>query len=274
MVLVKLQTAFRKLTSRLRQKPHPVTDASSGAGITWVVVRRTLLWAVGVGGFLSFVQAFGTGNIPLLPRTAYMIAFGCVGAALGIASFRLVQSQAWTQGRLNLQAAVGGALMTPPMSLISWGSSWLSPTGGAPVEHLPGYFLVSLIMCEVMTFVAVYVNRSQQVAGKPIPQPPKFLARLPVRLRSAAIWAVEAQDHYLQVHTARGKELILLRLADAIAELEGLEGAQVHRSWWVSRAAIVDARRGEGRATLTLPDGTEVPVSRTYAKALRQSGWI
>jgi DNA-binding LytR/AlgR family response regulator len=48
----------------------------------------------------------------------------------------------------------------------------------------------------------------------------------------------------------------------------------VHRSWWVARDAIADARRGDGRATLTLRDGSEVPVSRTYAKILRDLGWI
>jgi DNA-binding LytR/AlgR family response regulator len=65
-----------------------------------------------------------------------------------------------------------------------------------------------------------------------------------------------------------------MRLSDAADELEGLEGAQVHRSWWVARDAIVEARRGDGRATLTLKDGSEVPVSRTYARQLRARGWI
>jgi DNA-binding LytR/AlgR family response regulator len=64
-----------------------------------------------------------------------------------------------------------------------------------------------------------------------------------------------------------------MRLADALAELEGLEGAQVHRSWWVARAAVTGARRGEGRATLTLKNGALAPVSRTYARALREAGW-
>lgn len=65
-----------------------------------------------------------------------------------------------------------------------------------------------------------------------------------------------------------------MRLSDAVAELEGIEGAQVHRSWWVARGAIAEARRGDGRATLTLKDGSEVPVSRTYARRLREHGWI
>ena len=63
-------------------------------------------------------------------------------------------------------------------------------------------------------------------------------------------------------------------LAEALFELEGVEGAQVHRSWWVARAAIAQARRGEGRATLTLKDGSKVPVSRTYARRLRERSWL
>jgi DNA-binding LytR/AlgR family response regulator len=88
------------------------------------------------------------------------------------------------------------------------------------------------------------------------------------------MWAVEAEDHYLRRHTSQGQDLILLRLSAAIDELEGIEGAQVHRSWWVARDAITEAVRGDGRATLTLQDGAEVPVSRTYARLLRERGWI
>ncbi len=84
---------------------------------------------------------------------------------------------------------------------------------------------------------------------------------------------MEAEDHYLRVRTSGGDELILLRLSDAIAELEGVEGARTHRSWWVARAAVAGVRRGDGRAVITLPDGTEVPVSRSYAKVLRDAGW-
>ncbi|HWU79559.1 MAG TPA: hypothetical protein VN158_05780, partial [Caulobacter sp.] len=34
------------------------------------------------------------------------------------------------------------------------------------------------------------------------------------------------------------------------------------------------ARRGDGRATLQVKGGVEAPVSRAYAKALREAGWF
>ena len=41
-----------------------------------------------------------------------------------------------------------------------------------------------------------------------------------IELRGAEIFAVEAEDHYLRLHTSRGSDLILMRLSDAVAELE------------------------------------------------------
>jgi len=57
------------------------------------------------------------------------------------------------------------------------------------------------------------------------------------------------------VHTSKGQDLILLRLSDAIEELAGLEGEQVHRSWWVARDGVTEVERGDGRAVLTLKSG-------------------
>ncbi len=65
-----------------------------------------------------------------------------------------------------------------------------------------------------------------------------------------------------------------MRLGDAIGELEGIEGARTHRSWWVARAAVRGVEREDGRATLALPGGVTAPVSRAYAKTLRAGGWF
>jgi DNA-binding LytR/AlgR family response regulator len=141
---------------------------------------------------------------------------------------------------------------------------------------LPRYLLLSLVTSFAMTACAFSVARSAaltQTSG-PAALPPRFLSRLPMPLREADLWALEAEDHYLRVHTALGQELILMRLGDAIHDLLGIEGARTHRSWWVARHGVREIRRGDGRATLILPDGSPVPVSRGQRRTLRDEGWF
>jgi len=267
---------MREMTQGLRQTGGEAVHASPTGPITWASARRTLLISGLIGVFLSFVGAFGSGAMPFLPRTLFMVAIAWIGAGLGMIAFRLVGRLGWGGARRLVQAAIAAALMTAPMTLVVWGSTQIIPNGAASLAQLPGYFGITFVMCESMTLFAVFMNlRTAQAAPAAAdPAPPRFLERLPLKLRGGELWAVESEDHYLRLHTSKGQDLILLRLADAVAELDGIEGMQVHRSWWVARGAIDDARRGDGRATLTLKDGSEVPVSRTYAKALRDKGWI
>lgn len=102
---------------------------------------------------------------------------------------------------------------------------------------------------------------------------PSFLQRVSEEIRAPVI-ALEAEQHYLRVFTEKGRDLILYRFSDAVAEMTPETGAQVHRSWWVSRAAIDRAVKENGAWRLILKDGTEVPVSRTFLLAARQSGLI
>lgn len=268
------------MTAPLREKTAFAVDASPVDPITWVAVRRSLVISGLIGAFLAYVGAFGSNAIPLVPRIGFVVLISWIGAGMGIVLFRLAVRMPWTRHNRLLQGAVAGLLMTPPMSLVVWGASHLVSRGAVTTHELPGYIASTFVVCQAMTLLVVFMNMrtSQLVAARAAlasePMPPKFLERLPLKLRGADVWAVEAEDHYLRLHTSKGQDLILLRLADAVAELEGIEGAQVHRSWWVAREAIADARRGDGRAVLTLKDGSEVPVSRTYAKELRDRGWI
>ncbi|MEC8456533.1 MAG: LytTR family DNA-binding domain-containing protein, partial [Pseudomonadota bacterium] len=135
-----------------------------------------------------------------------------------------------------------------------------------------------LIVTLAVTTVNVFLGRAQPVQTHAAPpsqptRPARFLDRLPPRLKGATLYAVQAEDHYLRLHTDRGSDLILMRLSDAVEELEGLEGARTHRSWWVARSAVRAVDRGDGRATLTLEGGLNVPVSRRYARTLREADW-
>ncbi|MDP3738093.1 MAG: LytTR family DNA-binding domain-containing protein [Hyphomonadaceae bacterium] len=101
-----------------------------------------------------------------------------------------------------------------------------------------------------------------------------FLDRLPVRMRAAELYAIQSEDHYLRVHTSAGQELILMRLADAVRELSAVEGLQTHRSWWVAKQGLADVVKGDGQLVLKLKSGTEAPVSRTFAKTVKDAGWL
>lgn len=100
-----------------------------------------------------------------------------------------------------------------------------------------------------------------------------LLDRLPARLGSSVL-CLEMQDHYVRVHTDRGAAMVLMRMADAVEAMSGVDGRQVHRSWWVARAAVAKAVRDGRTATLSLVNGLTVPVSRERRAELLRQGWL
>lgn len=101
------------------------------------------------------------------------------------------------------------------------------------------------------------------------PQPVPLLERLPEAVRGAVL-RIAADNHYIDVRTERGTSLILMRLSDAIRELEGQAGLQVHRSHWVADCAVAELQREGARLSVVLTSGTRVPVSRSQSAAAMQ----
>ncbi|MBK5919922.1 hypothetical protein CCR80_02575 [Rhodothalassium salexigens] len=102
----------------------------------------------------------------------------------------------------------------------------------------------------------------------------RLARRLPAKLQGAEIWALSAEDHYVRVHTAQGEALILIRFADAIAEMAPIPGARTHRSWWVARAGIRTAERRREGGVVVLKSGVQVPVSRSRAAEIAARDWF
>lgn len=88
------------------------------------------------------------------------------------------------------------------------------------------------------------------------------------------IRALQAEDHYLRVHTDRNNELIRYRFSDALNEVQHLPGLQVHRSFWISTTAINYIRRSGRSYEIVLKGGLEVPVSRSYRYAVKEAGLL
>jgi len=248
------------------------------AGVDRPTALRAMAVAAGAGVFLAFLGPFGTVTAPLLGRMIYWLSLCVGGTVLGLSTHVVISALFDADDRRPLlMAGLTALVMTPPATLAvyaitRWLFGWNSLYGSA-LEYAGPVLLVSLAMNYVNALAGRRPAHTHAVAGPDAP-PVRFLERLPAKLRGAEIHAVEAEDHYLRLHTSKGSDLILMRLSDAIAELEGLEGAQTHRSWWVARQAVQGARRLEGRAVLELPGGVEAPVSRGYARALKAEGWF
>lgn len=235
------------------------------------------LLAAGVGGlFLALSGAFGTLEAPLWRRLAYWLPVMLAGGLWGHMTSLLLRRFVALDDRPWLHVALLTGLISGPVTLFVWLVT--GPAFGAgvyPIRTLPLMLAPVAAVTGVMSLANVFLARQliETHAAPPEAAPARFLDRLPTKFKGASLWAVEAEDHYLRLHTDRGSDLILFRLSDALVELDGLEGAQVHRSWWVARDAIRDVARGDGRAVLTLEGGLTVPVSRRHARALRSAGW-
>jgi hypothetical protein len=265
---------MREPSRPLREATARTVRASPIAG-PWREAAGPAGLSVVVGLFLAFVGAFGTQAVPLLPRYGLFTVISLICAALVWGAVALTARMPALKGRPLARRWAIAAMLTPATALAVWGTVGVLLPGGPRLAAFPEYLATSFGMTVAMSALswAVFRDRPSRPTAE-APATPRFLERLPPSLKGASLWAVEAEDHYVRVHTDRGSPLILLRLADAVAELEGIEGARVHRSWWVAKAAVEDATRRGAAVELKLKNGAVAPVSRSQVAGLRRAGWF
>ena len=264
--------AFREEIAVVRER-RPKTVRASWTAANWA---RSLAISGVVGVFLAVAGAFNTGEMPLGLRLVYWLGLVLAGTPIAQLTFISLSRVAWLTPRPWIRNSLGTVLMALLYTLVVW---WLtrSIAPAAAQMSLVGLFPVVLMISAGMTVLHLLVERRRTQwpdATAETPLEIRFLKRLPLPLRGAELYAVEAEDHYLRVHTSKGTDLVLCRMADAVAELHGVEGFRTHRSWWVAKAAVAKTARADGRAVLTLKSGIEAPVARTSLPALRQAGWL
>lgn len=183
----------------------------------------------------------------------------------------------------GIVAVVFAVLFTPVVSL----AIGLTTANQATIT---AYFGEVLALSTCVTFVhrVIKINWPQLAAEpgvsmpgqapqvtRPEPPPapqPRLLRRLD-GVCTADILRLTVEDHYVEVVLLdRPSQRVLMRFADAVDEIEGLEGLFIHRSHWVVRAYVEGALIENGREMVQLVDGSRVPVSRTYRSNLAQAG--
>ncbi len=253
-------------------------------------LNAILMECVAVGGvwlLAVMIGPFGTfGQLTLLERMQYwgmsiVLNWVQIRAALFFLHRLLGEDRFWVP--------VMGACMIaslPATFEVIWLETTFRPEIRKHISFLGLYPQVLILSLAItIPLVRFFIGRAEAIAdGADAPPPatepeqgaagtaPRFLARVPIRL-GRDLLCLQAEDHYVRVHTALGDDLVLHRFSDAVEDLDGLPGLQVHRSWWIAEAAVSDAVRRDRKTWLRLRNGLEVPVSRTYLPAVREAGW-
>ncbi len=258
--------------------------------VRWIAVELLVMALIGL--IFGFLGPFGTYAMPVALRLAYWVGFIIIGYAI----FRPVSiSAGWLRESIAMPFWTAELLAT---AIAALPLTFLIGFAMSGMRFDPSFwgdgFLILYLQCAVIGFgIFLFMrllfgpDRSDAESEEARePEPREIMSDLvkisPVQTKlhdrqsgiPDRIIALGMEDHYVRVHGPESTEMLLMRLSDAIREMEPLEGMQVHRSWWVARDAIVTSRREGRNLRLVLFGGLEVPVSRAYVTKLKQSGWI
>ena len=274
----------------LRERPTDAIHASPTVAGHHASPLKSLTIACVAACFMTFVGAVGTGQVPLGSRLMYWFVVMITGALIGLGISGAIHQWGRLRDRPVVEGALIAVLIALPLTVVVVMANifFLGATSPGAIEFIVIGGVV-LVVSALLTTINYAMARPALPATRPLEavappsveaatvgraEPPALLSRLPMHLRQARLLALQAEDHYLRVHTDNGSALILLRMSDAMAELAGIEGKRVHRSWWVARDAIVDSSNEKGRTSLRLAVGLMVPVSRSSRPELARDGWL
>jgi hypothetical protein len=201
---------------------------------------QQLLLAIAVGLVLGWLGPFRTNpGLPIAQRYGFWLAMAVVGLTFIRATRPLVSAGLRDKAWLQL-LAIGFASAVPMTFVVAWTLSLLQPDRPFP----PSRMLALYLCVAAVQLLLAFVLDGTRPAPAPAPATDgnALLNRLPREIGTELI-AMEAEDHYLRVHTQAGSALILMRLSDAVAAAGADAGVQVHRSWCPRCGRALSARR-------------------------------
>jgi hypothetical protein len=266
--------------------PASVGPSLLGTPREWA---KDLTTATAIGVFLGVIGPFGSFNsAPIEQRIFYWVGNLWIGFIITAILVRLcLRAAARWDIPTWFAVAVGVAIGSFPLGyLVIVFSAWFWTGRYVRAEPILTLYGEILAISEPLAFVLFYLRRrTDPHPGQPAPAPPpapllaappppaSFLDRLPPKL-GRELLCLQMEDHYVRAHTVQGSDLILIPLRQATAELSAVEGMQVHRSWWVARAAVEGCVTNGRNLALGLRNGLQVPVSRASVAPLRAAGWL
>lgn len=241
-------------------------------------VRNFAISAI-VGVLMAIAGAFDTYQVEIVTRLFYWISTIFIGSMIAAGTSVFLDKISFLDERHLIyhlfHLVIISVLITCMVVLVN---SWLFDFAlniGALLGFFPTVLSVSIFMTFIHWIVSQIPMQSHGIKGVVATNAGVALyKRLPFKFQKAKILAIHAEDHYLRIYTDVGDTMILMRLYDAIKELEGIEGSQIHRSWWVAKDAIEEVVKGDGRINFRLSNGELAPVSRSFQNALKAQNWL
>ncbi len=266
------------------------------------IVTFYLIIPIAIGAVLGWYRAGYAADYPLAVSLFEWTAnffFLWIAFELGsrLAAFLL---RPWTAPLwviLIIGGVAGVAISRPVRNVVRDVSQRLAPGVNAEISFPAGlvweeyvFAYASVVAVPIMIWVIVNyvyaralgvrryasatdVELAQSGPAPDLNVPPEFAKRLNAGPK-AEIYALQAEDHYLRVYTDSSNELIRYRFSDAVGEVRHLPGLQVHRSFWINTDAVDSVRRSGRSYEIVLKGGLEVPVSRSYRYAVKESGLL
>ena len=231
-----------------------------------------------LSGLFSLFSVYDSDRIPFAERFLFW------GSTIGAGWLAVVVVRPWVEKRLLadhstvIQLLTISAIVSIPIPIIllwfdtHFKHAW--PISNWAYQYFLTYVIVILILGGNYVVLKAFGPKAQTTApddATGIPPTQTFLKRLPIEFHGATLYAISSEDHYLRIHTDRGDQIILMRLVDALHELDTADGIQTHRSWWVACAGVAKITGKSGKKSLILRSGAEVPIARSREKKVRET---
>lgn len=220
-------------------------------------------------GILIVTGPFETYAMPLGLRTVYWAASIGVGWVVITAFIFAARRVTFAAGWPAFSRVLTAMCMAVPIIAVTsyWIDFALRPNRMGVSVWI--FLLNVAVLSALIGGIALARIRPRLISPAALPARNAFLDRLPPKLGTALI-SLTSQDHYVEVTTAKGHDLIHMRLSDAIDALGAYPGQQIHRSHWISAHAFTGTTRDGDRLMAHLVDGRALPVSRSFAPTVRR----
>lgn len=255
-------------------------------------LQRGLSITLIVGVFIGFLKPFGMDELSLAWSVSYWIVSCTCGyfvympfTYFGNILLAQVVSIHWC--RIAISAFLASAAMSFVVPLITWLFFSID------INFSEQFFVVfpkALVIGSGLTVISIFqdyfrqqktelfeqkkLNKAHQESVKKANTEniEKFMAMLPFEKRGE-LHCLEMSDHYVKVYTDKGHHLLLMRFKDALDLLTEYPGLQTHRSWWVAKKSIKSTDKKDRKVILSLVNGLDVPVSRTFQAEVKAAGF-